>query len=110
MVYEGDAMSNVGDWCLTGEKHCVCVPGLREEIARLTAQINEHEEAEAAVCPEDVGCIEYIKTLTARLAEVERENVRLAQEHTQCHEQNSRLVSEHYILRADLAASLEDRP
>ena len=44
---------------------------LEEENQRLKAQLMEREEREAAVCPEDVGFEELVKSQAARITELE---------------------------------------
>jgi hypothetical protein len=46
---------------------------LTQKLAEAERRLLDQEDAEAAVCPEDVGFAEYIKVLQARLAEAERE-------------------------------------
>ncbi len=40
----------------------------REDVVRMRKQIADHEEAEASVCPEDVGFVEFIGVLQKRIA------------------------------------------
>lgn len=56
------------------------VAALRDQLAqahsdneRLALVVQGIEEREAAVCPEDIGFDEYIRTLQSRLAQVEKE-------------------------------------
>lgn len=43
----------------------------KADAARFAGEANEYEESEAACCPEDVGFVEYIGALTAKLARIE---------------------------------------
>ena len=49
-----------------------------KRVAQLKAQIQEHEESEGAVCPEDVGFVEYIKSLKTQLKELKEESKQLS--------------------------------
>lgn len=42
----------------------------REDVARMRKQIADHEEAEASVCPEDVGFVEFIGVLQKRIEQL----------------------------------------
>lgn len=44
---------------------------LKQKIIDLNARIKELEESEGAVCPEDVGFVEYIKALQTKIQELE---------------------------------------
>ena len=47
---------------------------LQAELATANKQILEYEQAEAAVCPEDVGIKEYVESLLNKLATAKAEN------------------------------------
>jgi len=50
---------------------------LEAELDKARTEISEKIEQEALVCPEDVGCVEYIKWLKAELDKIKKlaENV-----------------------------------
>jgi hypothetical protein len=43
----------------------------RDDAKRLRAEIDQCDNAEASVCPEDVGVVEYVKTLKAEVAKLQ---------------------------------------
>ena len=55
-----------------GDEMQVEALALRSQLAEKEREINSWEEREAAICPEDVGFEEHIKSLRARLEEAER--------------------------------------
>lgn len=44
-----------------------CLAKSQQEVEALRAELANKEEAEAAVCPEDFGAVEYIKVLEKKL-------------------------------------------
>ncbi len=70
--------------------------GLEAERDRLQVQIRKHEEAEASVCPEDVGFVEFIGSLTK---DVDALTVLLAR----AREERDRLEAEAGALRQSIA-------
>lgn len=51
----------------------------RQRIAELEADVRMRQEAEASVCPEDVGIVEYVKSLKSAL-DAKSERLREARE------------------------------
>ncbi len=62
------------DWAGQLAKEMKARAPLLEENDKLHDQIFTYEEAEALVCPEDVGFVEFIKSLRTRIEELEGEN------------------------------------
>ncbi len=50
---------------------------LRAELDKAKKAILEYEQAEASVCPEDVGVVRYVTALQTQLAKAKDENERL---------------------------------
>lgn len=50
---------------------------LQKRMEKLKADINERQELEASICPEDVGFAEYVKCLQKQVEKLKKSNERL---------------------------------